>query len=134
MFGMLYFAPFRHGGEKQTRKQNEKYPEELKRKVVTEYATWEGSRGEFLAKYAIPNTALHQWLHSYHKPAPSEERQLAARAVHIEKLEAQLEKSLAVVTILLHPIGSASSTSARCAEIFLITYKPNSIHEMWKGQ
>ena len=52
-----------------------KYPEELKRNVVAEYATWEGSRGEFLAKYAIPNTTLHQWLHSYHKPAPSEERQ-----------------------------------------------------------
>ena len=77
-----------------------KYPEELKRKVVTEYATWEGSRREFLAKYAIPNTTLHQWLHAYHKPVPSEERQLAARAVHIEKLEARLEKTLTVVKIL----------------------------------
>ena len=77
-----------------------KYPEELKRNVVAEYATWEGSRGEFLAKYAIPNTTLHQWLHAYAKPLPAEEKRQAVRATHIDKLEAQLEKALTVVKIL----------------------------------
>lgn len=77
-----------------------KYPEEKKRKIVAEYATWERSRGEFLAKHAIPNSTLHQWLHAYGKAQPQEARRQAARATHIDKLQARLDKALELVRIL----------------------------------
>jgi len=76
------------------------YDDTTKRRIVAEYAKWNGTRPDFLAKYAIPNSTLHQWIHIYGTQKQQEKKRDAARAIHIDRLRAKLDKAKTLINIL----------------------------------